>query len=157
MKREAGVIPARTRHRDSRFMHGNLHIKAIYVADFMWKMLYQRFNILFRSAGRPACRCTWDTQATRNWLYEDVVCCRTQQIGFFYAFLSSCFGTGFLYHRKLLSYDIKTLRYGCDRCADELCKLKLARIGAQRVASDSLLIGESSPAFVIIYLHGGLL
>ena len=40
----------------------------------------------------------------------------------------------FLYHRKLLSYDIKTLRYGCDRCADEVCKLKLARIGAQRVA-----------------------
>ena len=42
-----------------------------------------------------------------------------------------------LKHRKLLSYAIKTLRYGCDRCADELCKLKLARIGAQRVASDS--------------------
>ena len=28
----------------------------------------------------------------------------------------------------------KTLRYGCDRCAEVLCKLNLARIGAQRVA-----------------------
>ncbi len=58
-----------------------------------------------------------------------------------------------LYHRKLLSYDIKTLRYGCDRCADELCKLKLARIGAQRVASDSLLYELSEVKLVCIALQ----
>ena len=33
----------------------------------------------------------------------------------------------------------KSLRYGCDWCADEICKLKLARTSAQRAASDSLL------------------
>ena len=95
MKREAGVSPARTRHRDSRFFYK------------------------FRSAGRPACRCTWDTQATRNWLYEDVVCCRTQQIGFFCAFL---------------------------HCMDYKAR-----------ASARAFFHLSSPAFVIIYFHGGLL
>ena len=32
------------------------------------------------------------------------------------------------------------LRYGCDRCADELCKLKHARIGAQKVAKQLFVI-----------------
>ncbi len=43
----------------------------------------------------------------------------------------------------------KTLRYGCDRCAEVLCKLNLARIGAQRVSLQLFdLLSRMYAAFV---------
>ena len=52
------------------------------------------------------------------------------------------------YEAQIAEYFV-TLRYGCDRCAEVLCKLKLARIGAQRVAKQLFVPGHINtlPAF----------